>query len=241
MQITSVELTVADVDAAAAYYRDVLGLAVDESTGGARMRIGRSELVLRAGPRGPGGHHLAITVPSSGFGEARDWLSRRITLLTSDGRDTFALGGVWNSESVYFDGPEGLVLELIARHSLANDVDTPFSSSGLLCISEVGIAVGDVAQTVGVLRDRLGVEVFGDGSARFTPVGDHDGLFIVVADDRSWFPTADRIASTLPVAVTLAGEDLHDPVRLSPTATIRRAHSAATAGHLDQSGSSRRG
>jgi hypothetical protein len=83
------------------------------------VEVGLSLLLLHPGPVGPGAYHCAITVPEDRFAEPKAWLRERVSLLERDGLDEFALGAPWNSQSLYFAGPDGILLELIARHDLA--------------------------------------------------------------------------------------------------------------------------
>lgn len=203
MHIATLDLDSPDVAAAAHFYADVLDQAVDVSSDAATVRIGSSTLILRRGPASVGIHHLAFTIPANRFAEAKAWLSSRVRLLTKDSADEFGLGGVWNSESVYFPGPDGAILELIARHCLDDATDHPFTGADLLCVSEIGLGVPDVPATVDALEAQFGLARFGDGGAEFSPVGDADGLLILVSQDRPWFPTVDRIASRGRIRVAL--------------------------------------
>ena len=206
MQLDTVTITTADVASAADFYGHVLDLPVRRLAETAEVTIGDSTLVVQEGPTGPGVDHLAFTVPSNRFDEARDWVAERVGLLTAaDGRDVMRLGGVWNSESVYFPGPDGAILEFIARHSRDDATDHAFTSADVVSISEIGIGVDDVTAAVAHLTAAFGLAVFGEGSAEFTPVGDQEGLLIVVARDRAWFPTGDRVAQGGPLEIAVGG------------------------------------
>jgi catechol 2,3-dioxygenase-like lactoylglutathione lyase family enzyme len=205
MRITRIDLTSTDVTAAARFYAEVLAQPVTAVANSATVRIGASTIVLRPGPGTTGIHHLAFTIPTNRFVQAKAWLSDRVPLLTKDGADAFPLGGVWNSESVYFAGPDGSILELIARHGLDNATEHDFTAADLLCVSEVGLGVPDVSGVVDALETRFGLSRFGDGGDEFSPVGDADGLLIVVAQDRPWFPSVDLVARGGPLAITLTG------------------------------------
>lgn len=205
MRITAVRISTADLGGAARFYSTVLGLPVSESPEVVRVRIGTSILALVPGPTGPGVHHIAFTVPRNRFDDAKRWLAGRVELIALNCTDEFPGPGRWNSRSVYFSGPDGSVLELIARHALQNDSDQEFSAASLLGVSEAGIAVPDVPSAVRQLCGAFGLEPFGPGSADFAPIGDHDGLLIVVADGRVWFPTDGSVSQGGPATVTLAG------------------------------------
>lgn len=62
----------------------------------------------------------------------------------------------------------------------------------------------DVATTVAQLQGSLGLQRYGTGSAEFVALGDEQGLFIVVASGRPWFPATGVPALPTTLAVTLA-------------------------------------
>ena len=227
MKIVRVAMTSADAVAAGEWYREVLDVPVAVHGSAVEVTIGSTVLALSAGGAGePGGHHLAVTIPSNRFAESKAWLVERLGLingglLTHDGMDEFALGGVWNSQSVYFDGPDGSILELIARHSLTNSTSGPFGTDGLLGVSEVGVAVEEVPAVARLLLDSAGMPPFGPGVPEFTPVGDQDGLLILVAPRRIWFPTDDRAASSGALDITVIGTAGSGKWALTPTCTVR--------------------
>ena len=204
MLISQVELPVSDAVQAARFYGDVLGLPTRTGHGVVEVEIGPSVLLLHPGAVAPGAYHCAITVPADRFAEAKAWLQERVPMLERDGSNEFALGAPWNSQSLYFAGPDGILLELIARHDLAARSESGrFTSADLLRISEIGLAVPDVPTAVESLQNAFGLPVFGAASAEFTPLGDPGGLLIVVQDGRPWFPTTTLKPSLGSIAVTI--------------------------------------
>jgi catechol-2,3-dioxygenase len=189
MLIRQVELPVSDAVQAARFYGDALGLPTRTGGGVVQVEVGPSVLLLHPGPVEPGAYHAAITVPKDRFAEAKAWVQKRVSLLERDGLDGFALGAPWNSQSLYNAGPDGILLELIARHDLAAASSGRFTSADLLRISEIGLAVPDVPAAVASLQNAFGLPVFGTASSEFTPLGDPEGLLIVVRQGRPWFPT----------------------------------------------------
>ncbi|HEX4443276.1 MAG TPA: VOC family protein [Galbitalea sp.] len=195
MRISTLTITASDLDAAAEYYQGLLGLRIKRDIDRFEAAVGRTTLVVRPGETAWAGIHLAMTIPRNRFAEARTWLSARTALATVDGEDEFANPNEpWCSKSLYFRGPDGIVLELITRDRLDNDSSEPFSSASLLCISEAGVASTNVAATVAALGRRFGAEPFGEGVDEFAPIGDDHGMFIVVADGRPWFSALDSRA-----------------------------------------------
>lgn len=60
--------------------------------------------------------------------------------------------------------------------------------------------MADVLATVAHLESRLGAQRKNGESAIFNPVGDAEGLLIIVPSGRNWYPTKEP-AFTLPVQV----------------------------------------
>lgn len=214
MRLVEVEMTVRDVDAAATFYRQALELPVAQQDGAVLVRVGWSTLTLIEGLTGAGSHHLAITVPADQFGSAKRWLSGRLPLLHREGVDEFSLPPPWNSESIYFLGPEDVLLELIARHDLPTSGTQQFTPDSLLGVSEVGVAVDDVDVAAAAVHAAVGLDRFGSGGSGFLPIGDNHGLLILVATGRTWFPTTSMRPSQDPLVVTL------DPGRTGPETSV---------------------
>ena len=205
MRLTRIVLPVLDVADAARFYRTTLGLPVQIEGGTATVTVGRSRLDLVATTEAAGAHHLAMTIPRHTFASARSWLEDRAQLLHRDDEAEFEGPPSWNSRSLYFDGPEGAVLELIERRDLPPGRSSTFSAQDLVCVSEVGIAVPDVDRAVALAQD-AGIETYGEPAARdFAAVGDVHGLLILVRPGRAWLPTTDRKAAVNPTTVETTG------------------------------------
>ncbi len=215
MRILSASITVHDVVEAARFYRSILLLPVEESPNGAVVTIGASRLVMSAGERFDGAHHLAFGIPPSDFGPAHEWLAQRVPLLRSGGSEVILGSDEWSSRSLYFEGPEGIILELIARDADAAAASSVTAASArstasgmggnprMLSISEVGIGVADVLGAVAKVSRELAIPVFYDLSGTFASMGSHDGLLILVHEDRIWFPTASSRPAHGPLAVEI--------------------------------------
>jgi catechol 2,3-dioxygenase-like lactoylglutathione lyase family enzyme len=98
------------------------------------------------------------------------------------------------ARAVYFGDPEGNVAELITRPDARPE----------LTLAEVGLPVDDVPAAVEALRRALEIESYREESDAFAPLGDGDGLLIIVRVGRGWFPV-DVPAGRSPIEVTLAG------------------------------------
>jgi hypothetical protein len=124
------------------------------------------------------------------FDTAKRWIAERVPLLRdSEGMDDFETSPHWNAHSLYFEDADGNILEFIIRRDIADDRTGPFSPAHIQCISEVGIAADDVPALAGRLEAAFGIRPYGDGVSAFQPVGDIEGLLILVNPSRPWFPT----------------------------------------------------
>lgn len=185
-------LPTANAQAVEAFYGSLLGLTVfdapatraspfaasaDDGEGPAAraVQIGTSAVTFVEVPELAGWHpvnHLAIDVPRNQFAQAVEWLESRVETIALDGESEFALGEPWHSDSVYFRGPDEIILELIARHSVAHDRAEAFGPQNLLSVSEVGIAVPNARRAVESLAAQLGLATFAGVSESFAAVGD---------------------------------------------------------------------
>lgn len=189
MKILNVSITVRDLVKAVQFYRDVLLLPVEATPAGAEVTIGSSRLTLSSGDRFDGVHHLAFGILPSEFELAHAWLARRVSLLQSEGSEVIFGSDDWKSRSLYFLGPEGIILEFIARDADASTDNSGGKKPQILSISEVGVGVDDVLDAVATLSEELAIPNYYDRSSTFASMGSHDGLLIVVQQDRLWFPT----------------------------------------------------
>lgn len=191
MRIEALTLPARDLAAQRTFYGGVLGLPVEtDEVDALSLRAGSTLLRFLAGE--PGGPcHFAFNVPQDRFAGARAWLEERAPLLADPAGETSFHSKSWNADMVYFRDADGNILELIARHTLPTSPGTGFGVADLLCVSELGLAVPDVPRAVRELQHHLGLPVYREGSPTFTPLGDEEGLLIVVQVGRGWFPVGD--------------------------------------------------
>jgi catechol-2,3-dioxygenase len=204
MQFHEVRLKTADLEQQYNFYTQVLRLPAELASGSLTVQVGRSRLVLEPGAA-DARYHIAFDVPENQIMAAKAWLSPRLAPDDWDGEALYDFAS-WNAHAFYFFDPAGNILECIARHNQPNASDRPFAETHLLAISEVGLVVDNVRETVETLRVALGVGVYdGAGSDMFTAVGDEQGLCIVVKRGRVWASSRAILADVYPTTLTLNG------------------------------------
>ncbi|MDR7382785.1 hypothetical protein [Promicromonospora iranensis] len=219
MEIMSVDTVTRSTAETAAYYETVLGLPVRKEIGAVEVAVGRAVIRFREDPEAEGDQHYAFLVDDARFDAARAFLEAGPGLLGDGDRTEFEAQQAWNARSLYFPGPDRSVLEVIARRDLFPDLGAervsgakasspyapgaqpvPFGPADLLSVSEVGVAVPDVAGTADRLTE-AGIGRYPDGSETFSPAGHIDGMLILVSPGRTWFPTSERVAAEPPVTI----------------------------------------
>lgn len=206
MHILELEIATAALPKQRDFYTRLLGAPQTVTADRLSFQIGRSRLTFAATPAAPSGsYHFAFNIPGNQFEEAKVWLRQHALPMTDEaGNDEFH-SAAWDAHMLYFRDPDGNIAELIARHTLRSVSDLPFSGRSLLNISEIGIVTEDVAAQVAHLQESTGaVSYQWSGNPAFTPLGDENGLFIVVQHGRVWFPSVDVTARHLPVKVRVA-------------------------------------
>ncbi len=201
MKLTRIVLPAQNLEALHDFYAVQMGLpATWLSSDELQIQVGWSRLVF-ARSRASHKSHYAFNVPRNQFADAKTWLARHVPVIKNEqGEDTF-FADDWNADRAYFFDPDGNIAEIVARYTLDVDANTPFTAKSLMCVSEIGIAsTGDAQRTVRELQTQFDLPVYSDvGNITFCPVGDEEGLFIVVREGREWFMSNGIIARPFPL------------------------------------------
>ncbi|HEV8284604.1 MAG TPA: hypothetical protein VGQ09_09845 [Chitinophagaceae bacterium] len=212
MFIKKIRLQTAYIKTLEEFYSSVLNLSVEAvNEDEIIIEIGGSDLIFTETKEAEPFYHVAINIPANKIEEAKDWLSNKVKLLwIEDYKSEIADFVNWHAKSVYFYDPAGNILELIARFDLKNESNGLFSSKQFLSISEVGLVFNQdnfELRTMELLSN-YALSYFPKQSPlpQFRAIGDDEGLFIVVPENRNWYPT-DKPSGIFPMSIEFQNND----------------------------------
>ncbi|RXZ81336.1 hypothetical protein EBB07_15110 [Paenibacillaceae bacterium] len=188
------------------FYGTVLGLDIlEDQPGRLSFRAGESVLAFRENAAADQSfYHIAFTIPTNKMSEAKQWATARgITLFSREGQEEFSFES-WHASALYFYDPDDNLIEFIAHHTLDNASTEAFGPEQLLRISEIGLPVDDVPDVASKLKRMFQLEMWGGDGQQFTPLGDAEGVLIVVDRRRPWFPDG-RVPTVFETAVKISG------------------------------------
>jgi hypothetical protein len=195
MEIKKVILQTSALKDLTAFYKELMLLPTEHKDGNTiNIRVGQSTLVFKQAVGADPFYHFAINIPANKIEEAKAWLLDRVELIwMEDYKSDIADFVNWHAMSVYFYDPAGNIVELIARFDLNNKTSEAFSSTQFLSVSEMGLVFkGDeLNNSTDNLLHQYQLSYFDKQPPmpHFKAVGDDEGLFIVVPENRNWYPT----------------------------------------------------
>ncbi|ELZ58475.1 MULTISPECIES: VOC family protein [unclassified Haloferax] len=206
MKFTRVALAATDPISLCEFYVETLGFAAVPGSQRAAT-AGETTLWFELGDTDPG--HLAFTVAAA-VDSVVAWLDDQagVDVLDTDAGPSVRFDFL-GCDSVYFEDPEGNVVEYVCYDGDAAGEFDP--ATDLRGATEVGMAVPDVASFVTSLTEALGIEPlesFEGGDLVF--VGDRDARFVVSPVGRPWYPT-DSEATVGPASAQCDADGVFDP------------------------------
>jgi hypothetical protein len=195
MQIKKLILQTSALKELTDFYIKLMELPVASSgEGEIKIKTGSTELVFQQATAADPFYHFAINIPANKIEEAKNWLSNRVELIWIEQYKSDIADFVnWHAKSVYFYDPAGNILELITRFDLDTKTDEPFSSAQFLSISEIGLVFkeDELNKRTESLLKQYQLNYFDKQPPlpQFKAVGDDEGLFVIVPENRNWFPT----------------------------------------------------
>jgi len=211
MKITELVLQTDKLSGLYHFYRSVLELKV-VPVGNDRIELytpGTKLSFIKSAEGTNPYYHFAFNIPSNKIAEAYEGLHNKIGLSWIDEYHSYIADFVnWHAKSLYFADPAGNIVELIARFDLNDNVDEKFSAELFRNVSEIGLVFpsGHFDESVENFRQQYQLVYFDKQPPlpQFRAIGNDDGLFIVVPQDRFWFPTKHIKSGIFPMQVSFA-------------------------------------
>jgi catechol-2,3-dioxygenase len=189
MKILEVELLSDDILKTEVFYNEVLGLEImykDDST--ISFNAGMTKLTFHSSKNLNPVYHFAFDIPNNKLLEAFSWIEKKTEIMYVIPPDKIADFYNWNAKSFYFYDNNGNILEFIARNDLDNASHKPFDGKSILSVTEIGLVSKDVSQQSDELFEKYGLTVYSK-QPKFIVLGTVTGLFILVEENRDWYPT----------------------------------------------------
>ena len=195
------------------FYKEILEFPVSYEDNCLEVTAGKSKLIFYTTelPVNPF-YHFAFNIPSNKFEEAFELIGKKINLLWLDDYKSYIADFVnWKARSFYFTDPAGNILEIIARFDLNDITEEIFSSKLIRNISEIGLVFpGDSFQNdVNKLLQQYPLHYFAKQPPlpQFKALGDDEGLFIIVPENRLWFSTKNKTSKIFPMEINFIQND----------------------------------
>lgn len=198
MRILELELLSDDIPKTEAFYNQVLGLdSLYSNHSSVSFRVGATKLTFHSSQNVSPVYHFAFDVPNNKLLEAFSRIACRTEIMYVIPPDKIADFYNWNAKSFYFYDNNGNILEFIARHDLDNASEKPFDGNSILSVSEIGLVSKNVEEQCDELFIKYGLTPYVKQPKlpKFIVLGTVTGLFILVEENRNWYPTDQKSKS----------------------------------------------
>ncbi|MFV5691203.1 VOC family protein [Flavobacterium sp. LT1R49] len=198
MNILELELLTANINETELFYNEVIGFkTVSKNNSSISFRAGFTKLTFRSSENIKPVYHFAFDIPNNKLLEAFAWIEKKTEILDVIPPDKIADFYNWNAKSFYFYDNNGNVLEFIARFGLDNASEKPFDGSSIVSVSEIGFVSKNISQLSDEICKKYDLSIFSKQPKlnKFIVLGTDTGLFILVEENRDWYPTNKKAKS----------------------------------------------
>jgi catechol 2,3-dioxygenase-like lactoylglutathione lyase family enzyme len=192
MNILELELLSDDILKTEVFYNEILGLdTLYKDNSSVSFHAGATKLTFHSSKNIYPVYHFAFDIPKNKLLEAFAWIESKTEIMDVIPPDKIADFYNWNAKSFYFYDNNGNILEFIARNDLDNASEKPFDGKSILSVSEIGLVSKNVSQQSDELFDKYGLTPYSKQPKlpKFIVLGTATGLFILVEENRDWYPT----------------------------------------------------
>lgn len=192
MKILELELLTDDINKTEVFYNEIIGLKIiSKDKFGISFAAGLTKLTFRPSENVKPIYHFAFDIPNNKLPVAFAWMEKNVEILEVIPPDKIADFYNWSAKSFYFYDNNRNIVEFIARYSLDNASEKPFDGDSILSVSEIGFVSKNIAKRSDEMYAKYDLSVFSKQpkSDKFIVLGTDTGLFILVDENRDWYPT----------------------------------------------------
>lgn len=192
MQLLELHLLTPDLVATKNFYGGHLGFEIAAFTSCQLLiKAGKTNLLFQPSNGAAAHYHFAFNIPSNKIEEAFQYMKERVPILSVEPGQFIADFKNWNAKAFYFLDNNQNIVEFIARYDLQENREQPFTPHSVLSVSEIGVVTDDVFLACRQIEELWNVPPFfrQKPAQNFAALGDDNGLFIVVRENRNWYPT----------------------------------------------------
>lgn len=198
MNILELELLTDSITETESFYNDVIGLeTISKTNSSVSFTAGSTKLTFRSSENLKPVYHFAFDIPNNKLQEAFAWIEKKTGILEVVPPEKIADFYNWNAKSFYFYDNNANILEFIARFSLDNTSEKLFDGSLVLSVSEIGFVTKNVSKLSDEMSNKYDLSIFPKQPKldKFIVLGTDTGLFILVEENRDWYPTHQKAKS----------------------------------------------
>lgn len=198
MNILELELLSDNIPETESFYNRVLGLdTLYGDCNSVSFNAGSTKLTFHSSQNVKPVYHFAFDVPNNKLLEAFSWIEGKTEIMYVIPPDKIADFYNWNAKSFYFYDNNGNILEFIARNDLDNASEKPFDGKSILSVSEIGLVSRNAVIQCDELFEKYGLTPYSKQPKlpKFIVLGTVTGLFILVEENRDWYPTSKKSKS----------------------------------------------
>ncbi|GLY11027.1 hypothetical protein ACP2W0_09185 [Pseudobacillus badius] len=157
MNIEQIELYIPNYEESVSFYKHVLAFdCVSETAETAHFQVGSSRFTLHRDEEHAYYYHFAFNIPPNLFSSAKQWIAKKVPLLTEDGADEIYFDGA-KAHAFYFEDPAGNIVEYIARTETTPEAAADqFAPCHIAGVSEMGVPTNETKKQLDELLD-LGI------------------------------------------------------------------------------------
>ena len=207
MEIKLLTLQTNELEIMKEFYTQCLGFSIyEERLNAFQIQVGTSIIEFtNENVVGEPYYHFAFNIPANQFREAKEWLKEKTMLLLEGGEDE-ADFSFWSAHACYFEDPGGNIVELIARHNVSPNSESPFSVNNILNISEIGLIVQD-APKVGEQLGKFNIferdnDPITNDSLNFMQENNNGVFILLTSIGRRWL-FSEKKSKIFPMRITI--------------------------------------